>query len=805
MKNKLVLLAVLALVLSGVFTTPAAADGIIIPVPPCDVLPCPTSFPGNPMSQLVIRYHHVTVTIDDQVAVTHVDQVFSNPNDWPVEGTYTFPLPKEAAVCNFVLWMDGEPVQGEVLTADQARQKYEEIVRTMRDPALLEYIGQGAVQAHIFPIPAHGERRIELQYSQALTADNGLVQYVYPLNTEKFSALPLESVSVSVEIHSSQAIRAVYSPTHTVSVSQPDAFHAVAGYEEQGVTPDTDFALFYSTGENQAFHLLTYRDPSDPTDPDGFFMLLMAPSPDTSTAVMSKDLILVLDHSGSMDGEKLDQAKTALAFILNHLNPDDRFNVIAFSTSVETFDDHLDGAAAAGKAISWVDQLSANGSTDINRALLEAAAMADKEKPTYIVFLTDGLPTQGVTQSQKILDNLVGAAPSNLRLFAFGVGYDVDTYLLDSLAGEHHGSSTYVLPGQALDEIVSGFYARISTPVLTDLSLDFGSLAAYDLYPQPLPDLFKGSQIVAVGRYRQGGTGTITLTGDVDGSRQTFTYEGQEFVADSRGGAASLAELPRLWATRKVGYLLNQVRLHGADQETIDQIVKLSIRYGIVTPYTSYLVTEPQALGGAAQNRIADQTYNNLLAAPTAAASGAQAVQKAAGEGALQSADVAAAAPAEAANVMRIVAGRTFVLVDGIWTDTAFDPDKAAPKKVSFLSDDYFSLAQASPDLSAALALGEQVIVMYNGVAYEIVSSGTTTGPVEIPTQAPQVTPDASGATPVVSEATLVVSGATPVVSTTPGGPSQPETAPISPLWAIAILPLGAIIFLVWRTGLRTK
>jgi Ca-activated chloride channel homolog len=803
MKKKLALLVIMAL--TGLFTHPAYADGLIIPIPPCDRVPCPTPYPVPPMEQLVIRYHHVTVKIEDQVAVTHVDQVFSNPNDWPVEGTYTFPLPKDAAVSNFTLWMDGQPVKGEVLSADQARQKYEEIVRSLRDPALLEYIGRGAVQAHIFPIPPQGERRIELEYSQVLTAENGLVQYTYPLNTEKFSALPLESVSISVQIHSSQTIRAVYSPTHPVSISRADDNHAVVGYEANNVRPDADFALFYSVGESQAFHLLTYRDPTDPADPDGFFMLLMAPSPQTGVKPLPKDLILVLDHSGSMEGEKIDQAKTALRFILAHLNPDDRFNVISFSTGLDSFASSLRPASEATQASSWVDQVSAGGSTDINRALLEAASMASPERPTYLIFLTDGLPTEGVTKSQDILNNFAAAAPAELRLFAFGVGYDVDTFLLDSLAEEHHGSSTYVLPGQALDEVVSGFYDSISTPVLTNLSLDFGSLSVYDLYPNPLPDLFSGSQIVIVGRYHQSGTTDITLRGQVNGSQQEFPYRSQVFTSDSRGGPDVLTELPRLWATRKVGNLLNQIRLKGPDQETIDQIVKLSIRYGIVTPYTSYLVTEPAALGAGAQDQIAGQAYNDLQAAPTLASSGAQAVQKAAGEGALQSAQVAAGVPAESADVLRIMGARTFILADGAWTDTAFDPEKQTTTKVAFLSDDYFALVKDSPDLAGALALGNRVIVVFNGTAYEVVSSGTASTPIVLQAT---VTP------PVVIPSVSTVATATPQARSTPADQNltpalQPSDDPLNPpvstessasLLCLAVfLPASLVVFLVWR------
>ncbi len=804
MKTRLLVPLLILIFVVGLFPTPVQADGIIIPTapPPCLREPCPPPPQPIPIPQLDIRYHHVTVKIDNQVAVTHVDQVFYNPNDYAVEGTYLFPLPQDAAVSNFTLWVDGQPIQGEVLDADQARQTYEDMVSSLRDPALLEYADRGAVRARIFPIPPQGERRIELEYSQTLTAENGLVRYVYPLNTEKFSAQPLESVSISVEVHSGQPIRAVYSPTHSISVSRPDEFSASAGYEANNVLPDSDFALYYSLGESQAFHLLTYRDPSDAADPDGFFLLLLAPRPDAAVQAVPKDVLLVLDHSGSMDGEKFRQAGSAARYILEHLNAEDRFNLITFSTGVETYAPAPRAASEAPQAEAWLNGVSAQGSTDINRALLEAAGMTDKERPTYLIFLTDGLPTEGVTQRDQILQNVAASAPSNLRLFAFGVGYDVDTLLLDSLAQQHHGAVTYVRPGDALDEMLSSFYAKISAPVLTDLKLDFGSAGAYDVYPNPLPDLFSGSQIVVVGRYRTGGNATVTLTGKTaDGQTQTFSYPQQAFLEKGTSQTGLEASLPRLWATRKVGTLLNQIRLQGPDQETIDQIVRLSIRYGIVTPYTSYLVSEPVALGGAAQERIARDAYNETLIQPTVPASGQAAVEQSAGQSALAGAQAPAPAPTSQAtgNAVRIVGAHTFVLQDGVWTDTTFDPQTMKTVKVPFLSEDYFKLSEARPEIAAAFALGERVIVLSDGTAYEVVpadtlgSSSLTLPPTYTPTPPP--TPTVVTPTPLPPTATAPVTRVAP--TQTPAGPTAtavPE--PPAPDLSGSVCP-GAILILV--------
>ncbi len=789
MKQKIILTLGLLLLAFALVPT-ALADGIIIPDPPiCLDGPCIDPIVPIPMEQLAIRYHHVTVTIEDQVAITRVDQVFHNPNDWTVEGTYLFPLPLDAAVSGFRLWIDGEPVEGEVLDAEQARQTYEEIVRRLVDPALLEYAGRGAVRARVFPIPPGGDRRIELEYTQALAAENGLVRYQYPLNTEKFSVQPLEEVRVSVDIRASVPLRAVYSPSHPVDVSWDGNLHVRAGYEEGNVTPDADFTLLYSLGETEAFHLLTYRDPIDPADPDGFFLLLLAPRPEISTEIVAKDVLLVLDRSGSMAGEKFRQAQEALGFILRNLNPEDRFNVISFSTGIETFADRLQPQTAAQEALGWVNRLSSAGSTDINRALLEATSFADRERPTYVIFLTDGLPTEGVVDSQQIVDNLSSAAGENLRLFAFGVGYDVDTFLLDSLAQNHHGTTDYVVPGELLDETLSGFYEKISTPVMTDLALDFGALPVFDLYPSPLPDLFVGSQIILVGRYRDGGVTDVSLTGLINQNKETFLFPEQVFSENSLGDSATLPALPRLWATRKIGFLLNQLRLHGNNQETIDQIVRLSIRYGIVTPYTSYLVTEPMPLGEAEQSRIVSEEFRALEAAPMAPSFGQDAVEKAAAEGDLVQAQAAETLSEDSRQTIRIVGPRTFVNAEGVWIDTAFDPDVMEPIQVAFLSSDYFKILEIRPELAAPFALGDRVIAFATGVPYEVVGSDESVPPLSLPdlpvskppVQDPSQNPDLlPPATDPVDPAPTAAPGALPCL----GG-----------LLPLGLLPLGLALF----------
>ena len=511
-------------------TVPALADGIIIPDPPPDV-------PIVEVPFLTIKYHRVTVTIEDQVATTHVDQVFVNEGRHEVEGTYIFPLPEEAAISEFAMWVDGEKLEGQVLERDEARRIYEDIVRRRRDPALLEYVGRDAFQASIYPIPPGGERRIELEYSQVLAMDNGLVEYVYPLNTEKFSPRPLEEVAVNVTIRSNEPLKAIYSPSHDVDIVRRGDHNAVVGYEEYDVKPDRDFVLYYTVSpEDVGVNLLSYKPDGRG---DGFFLLLAAPKVEVDTQqVIAKDVILVLDVSGSMRGEKIEQAKEALNFVLDNLHGEDRFNIIAFSTGTRPYARDLVPADERGEARDFVARLEANGSTDINRALLEALAMADDDRPAILIFLTDGLPTVGEVEIERIIDNVGDAAPENARIFPFGVGYDVNTTLLDTIAQNHRGASGYVRPEEAIDEKVSAFYAKVSTPLLADLEIDFGAdrRRRYLSLPPARP-LCRD----AVGGRRplpDGGDTTITLQGEVNGQAQTFHYDDVRF---ERRAARSLS------------------------------------------------------------------------------------------------------------------------------------------------------------------------------------------------------------------------------------------------------------------------
>lgn len=684
---------------------------------------------------VVLQAHRVSVNIRDQLAVTTVQQIFVNNADAPAEGVYLFPLPEDAAVSDLVLYLDGQPIKGQLLDADQARQIYERIVRQRRDPVLLQYIGRRAVQLNIFPIPPRSERKVEITYSHILRAENGTLHYTYPLKTDYVSALPVRDVSVVLTAESSAPIGALYSPNAQVMLTRLDEKRFRASLELSDFRAREDFSVFYSYRDEEiAAALLTYRASALE---DGFFMLALTPPLRVEAArSIPKDVLIVLDQSGSMAGSKWQQAQAAARFVLGALMPQDRFNVIAFSSGYRIYSLTLQPASEAQNAIAWINSLEAIGATNINAALQAAIAQVEPERSAVILFLTDGLPTEGVTNPDAIIANFsAAAAQRNVRLFAFGVGYDVDTVLLDTLSSAHGGASVYVKPDENIEAAVSALYSKISAPILAKPTLELeGNVILEDTYPSlPLSDLFAGTQLIVTGRYRGAGTVTLTLRGTVDGAPRRFTYSGLRFP-ENAGGEAFVA---RLWATRKIGALLNTIRLRGEDKELVESVRLLSVRYGIITPYTSFLIQEDDRIREPLRGATAVPPIVPLQppAGETGGIdrgqrSGAPAVATASALSQMGAAEVAQPAPTAAAKqgvptreLLATVRDRTFIWRDGLWIDTRYTSADIPRRAVPFLSDEYFALLTQYPELRDYFALGIRVLVVLDGIAYEVIDS----------------------------------------------------------------------------------
>ena len=457
---------------------------------------------------LAIASQEVRVNIEDQVAVPRVVQTFRNHTSRPLEATYVFPVPKGASVKKFTMWVDGKEVPGELVEADKARTIYTEIVRRTQDPGLLEYIGTNLLKVRVFPVPANGEQKLAVSYTSVATSDAGLIAYLYPLKADGRRMAGLEKFSFEATLKAQQPIQNVYSPTHAVTIRRPNAREAFVRFDGTQETLDKDFQLYYTTANKDVGLTALVHRPNP--DDKGYFMMLISPRAELSrTQQAPRDMVFVLDTSGSMQGKRIAQAKAALKFCLRNLSPKDRFAMIHFASEVTKYKNGLLPATDKNldQARAWVDGLDATGGTNIDDALAAALAMrsSDACRTQTVVFFTDGQPTVGVTSPDQIVKHVVAKNTANTRIFTFGVGDDVNAVLLDQLAEKTRSVATYVRESEDIEAKVSSFYAKISRPVLTNLTLTVGdNVTIGEIYPPQLPDLFHGTQLVVFGRYKPG-------------------------------------------------------------------------------------------------------------------------------------------------------------------------------------------------------------------------------------------------------------------------------------------------------------
>lgn len=725
-----------------IFALSVNAQGVIVPII-CDRRPCrpPITRPAPLPNALPVKSIQIDTKINGQVATTHLEQVFRNDTHYTLEGTYFFPIPETASIVEFAIWENGKKLVGEVRSREEARRIYDEIVRRQRDPGLLEYAGKDLFQASIFPIPPHSDKKLEMTYTQVLKAESGTVSYRYPLGTGRNvwgrpvpgteidrrgnPAQKFGTVSGKIEITGKEAIRNIYSPSHKIETNLKGEKSASVSFETTG--NDTDFQLFYGLSNNDfGMSLLTYREPGK----DGYFLLQLSPKDNiTEKELVEKDIVFVLDTSGSMADEgKMDKARSALLFGIKALREGDRFNVINFAGEEHLMENKLTPASIAGKrrGEEFVQKLRPTGGTNINDALRAALRQFDSsDRPKLLVFMTDGLPTVGESNVEKIIKNASEIKVEGLRLFTFGVGYDVNTTLLDKLAAENSGVADYIEPKENLEIKVSNFFTKVNSPVLTDLELDFGGLQTDLMYPRKLTDIFKGTQLTIIGRYRNASdleNATIRLQGKTGREVRTFNYSNLDFPmrADKNDF------LPRLWATRRVGWLVEQMRSNGENKELRDEIVELGTRFGIVTPYTSYLATDGSERAFDADGTSRDVRRRIPPGKPSPMAtmqSGAGAVAMSKQVREQKEKTVMADEEDELVKTgsVRKVGTKTFYLENGVWVDSEYKEGSVMTEiKLKFGDDKYFDIAMKEREIGQYLALGEQVLIVWKGTVYRI-------------------------------------------------------------------------------------
>ena len=742
------------------------------PRPPHPPFP-PHPIPPRPIHKflpLELKEVKIAAKISDQVSQTTLEQTFYNPSNRRVEGTYIFPIPENAEIESFQMEINGKMTKGEILNAKKAKEIYEKIVRESKDPALMEYSDKAIFKIRIFPIEPKKEKKIKIKYKELLKKDGRMNAYKFPLRAEKFLTNPVNQISLKISIDSENELKSIYSPSHKIDIQRKGKKSALLSYKEKDILPENNFEILFSTHQDDessiGFDFITYKEKGNET---GYYAMLISPGNWRPDTLIPKDVIFVLDSSGSMRVKKLDQAKAAINFCLKSLNKTDQFEIIRYSTETESLFGNLKSANKKNLNLAkdFIQNIEAGGGTAIEEALLEAIKTStsrnvkDLKRPRQIIFITDGRPTIGETRTDKIIDRIIKTHHSikkNTRIFSFGIGTDINTKLLDLISQKTKASTEYVLPEESIELKISRFYSKVAQPVMTNISIkNESSVRLSEEYPKDLPDLFKGDQLVTLGRYKINQKNEKNfrafIQGSIAGKKVKFNLN--EKINPNRDNAF----IARLWATRKVGYLLEEIRLHGESEELKDTVVKLARKWGIVTPYTSYLILEDEESRGVP---IARQSIGNRKVTPKSNnitiqearlirrkieaesflgfsknETGDSAVAASRASNELKSANQSGAfrdayKESQYGNTnhnfkqqaTRRIAGKTFFQNASGWIDSlASEKSYKEEIKIKFGSDSYFNLLYQRPEISKWLSVGTNLQIVIDEKLYNIMNS----------------------------------------------------------------------------------
>ena len=653
---------------------------------------------------LNIGRYYINISVNNQLAITKIDQTFTNPNDFDVDGFYIFPVTDDVEFSNFTLSIDGKPLTGELLSKEESRMHYESMVREGNYTGFSEHLGTCAFLADVPRIPANSEVHIQFEYSQIVHSENNLAKYTYPLSLAKSETGRIANLLVEMEIGSDSELGTIYSPTHEVTINRKDDKHANIRYEGKNIDPDDNFECYYSVSEeNFGITLFTHRADEDE---DGYFMLLVSPKYEVEkTDVIKKDFIFVLDHSSSMARNKIEQAKEALRYCVRNLNDGDRFNLILFNTDITSLADRLNrreewGGGERGhgsailshklidvedgreEALAFIDGIEARGGTNINKALLTALVeKPDPNRPRIIVFLTDGCPTAGVTNESRILYNVAQANRNQSRIFVFGVGRDVNFRLLHKMAADNGGTRNHVKPNDDIEIAVSSLFRKMNEPVLVDVTLDFGQVIVKELAPRNLPDMFREEQLTLLGRYESHGDTVLKLQGNIGNEPQEFS-KNVHFAEIEKDNDF----LPHIWAQRRIADLVDEAALNGVSGELHNEIERLSMEYGVETPHTRFEHADDGSYGKRFASDVG-RAYHSSRPRDQVLRNSEDIKYKKAVRVKLQDDDT------------KYFGTKAFHRHNGMWVDNKYD-GQSERKKIEFGSKEYFKLAEFSHDLA---------------------------------------------------------------------------------------------------------
>ncbi|MBN2413557.1 VWA domain-containing protein [candidate division KSB1 bacterium] len=533
------------------------------------------------------------VEIKGQISVTYVDQTFRNELNQAVEAVWIFPLPEGAVVTELYYWYNGNRYKGEIRERQEAKKKYNENIRKYLDPALLEYLGDNLYRLSIAPIFGASDVRTEITYVELLPYEFGTIDYTFLLNAVGISPKPLNRVSIDGVIETDKPIKFVNSPSHAAStatqITKVNDYRYTIIFGDENFMPDKNLKLEFETIRKEVdVNVIRYT----PTDEDSigtdsyYAVWITPPDSISDDEAIPKKIVFTADVSSSMEGDRILQLKESLMAFLDHLTPDDMFNIITFGTTVQHFRPDLIkvNPDVIQEARTFVTDIGALGLTNIDKAMEESLKQSfSSGYANSIVFITDGYPTWGETFVPTILENIKKNNTNKVRIFPFGVGDDVSKQLLVQMALENGGYAEFIEKDDDIAQIIGLHFTRMSKPVLTDLEIKINGLVTSDKFPRPLQDLFWGNQVLQLGIYKNSGSFPVYLIGHI-GEKEVSFMANADF-SDVPGGHRFV---PRLWAKAKINFLLDQIAIYGELKELVDQVIELSLKFQILTPYTAF-------------------------------------------------------------------------------------------------------------------------------------------------------------------------------------------------------------------------
>lgn len=689
----------------------------------------------------------VEVRIKNQQATTQIQQAFYNSFNRKTQGSFYFPIPHQKAVQDLTFTLNGKSMKAEKLDEATVLQLQKDHIQKHLDPSLLQVYGQDLYQINLGEIEPRSKKQITISYKENLLKNSNITAYDYPFHLQK-KQTALENISFKVSIFSDESIKDIYSPTFNIASARTNEHEAIVEFEEQNYQLNRDFKLFYSTDSNDiGTTLITHKET---TEEEGYFYLNLTPAIEIEhLEILEKDITFVLDCSGSMVGEKMEQAKKALLFCVKNLNENDRFNIVRFSTEAEALFDELEGFNEGNltQALAYIKALKATGGTNIDEALdLALDVEKSHERPYMVVFITDGKPTIGVTKELPLIESVQRNNKNNAKIFTFGIGDDLNARLLDRINETTKAYGTYIGTDENIEIKITNFYNKVSSPILTDVTLAFEGVNASKIYPQDLPDLSKGNALMVFGKYQKGGNAKAVLKGKMNGVEQQF-----DFDLNFEDINAENNFIESLWSTRQVGYLLNEIRSNGEYEDTKQEIVHLSQKHGIITPYTTHLILQQEAQKESENaeipslnsinlqvldkeqllKKVAQMEYDNMLNKRT----GAESVQASREVNALCQASNESQMTqgqnrlnyAEHKGKFQNIQDRIQTIQDQVffnnkdtWSATYLDLNPIETKKIQFNSSAYFELLQNDPAIAPYLSLGRSIQFTHNQVHYHI-------------------------------------------------------------------------------------